>query len=60
MKNLVKLIAIVTMTTLLVCLMMTFAAADEKILWIVGYRISDDLKVSDSTVNLVRFTLKKK
>lgn len=36
------------------------AAADEKILWIVGYRISDDLKVSDSTVNLVRFTLKKK
>ena len=34
------------------------AAIDDKVLWIVGYRISDDLKIGKETVNIVRFTLK--
>ncbi len=34
------------------------AAIDDKILWVVGYRISDDLKIGKETVNIVRFTLK--
>ena len=42
MKNLVKLIAIVTMTTLLVCLMMTFATADEKIYTSPAFKLPKD------------------
>ncbi len=34
------------------------AAAGDKVLWIIGYRISDDLKISDKTEKVLKLSLK--